>query len=228
MNESREEPEPKLLVATDDQSFGSAVVDAVEGAGVAASAERVELAIGSLTQRDTESVEGVIVDGRIAEATTVVERLSGETDLLVVALSESAEDDDTVARAIQAGATDVFPRTTTNAQYELVVERFVVNDASKSTLSPADGKTTYRQAYEALFEKISEGLVVHDPETGAIVDVNEQFCEMNGYDRSELLGELIGVVMTEAGDYRPERARINDSAGARERTTALRVAQSTS
>ncbi|MFB6227817.1 MAG: PAS domain-containing protein, partial [Halobacteriales archaeon] len=193
-------------MATEDQSFGSAVVDAVEGTGVAVSAEHVEPVTGDLTRRDTESVEGAIVDGQMAEATTVVERLSEEADLPVVALCESAGDDDTVARAIEAGATDVFPRTTTNAQYELIIERFVADDASKSTRPPADEETSYRQAYEALFEKISEGLVVHDPETGAIVDVNEQFCEMNGYDCSELLGEPIGIVMTAEGAYRPEAA----------------------
>ncbi|WP_254840130.1 sensor histidine kinase [Natronomonas marina] len=199
--------EPELLVATEDQSFGRAVVDAVERAGVAASAERVEPATGGFIRRDTGGFEGAIVDGEVAEPATVVERLTERAALPVVLLSESSGADDTVARAIEAGATDIFPRTTARAQYELVVNRLVADDSPEGTRPTAEGDTTYQQAYEALFEKISEGLVVHDPETGEIVDVNERFCEMNGYERSELLGESIGMLLTDTNDYGPEAAR---------------------
>ncbi|WP_370515736.1 PAS domain S-box protein [Halapricum sp. CBA1109] len=53
---------------------------------------------------------------------------------------------------------------------------------------------------------MSEGLVVHEPETGVIVDVNERFCEMNGYEQSELIGEPIGIVMTDDEAYGPQAA----------------------
>ena len=195
----------ELLVATVDQSFSSAVVDAVERMEVVASAERVEPATGGLTQHGTDSVAGAIVDGRIAEPAAVIEGLTETVDLPVIFLTDSAGDDDAVARAIEAGATHVFPRTTASAQYELAVE-LLVGDDSRSTRPRPEGETTYQQAYEALFEKISEGLVVHDPEAGVIVDVNERFCKMNGYERSELLGEPIGVVMTEENAYGPQAA----------------------
>ncbi|WP_311172046.1 PAS domain S-box protein [Halobellus ordinarius] len=48
--------------------------------------------------------------------------------------------------------------------------------------------------YRNLFENVSDGLVVHHPETGEIRDVNSRFCEMNGYDREDLIGETIDVV----------------------------------
>ncbi len=198
---------PELLVLTGDQSFGRAVVDAVERAGVAASAERVEPVTGSSTQRDTGEFDGAIVDGETAEPAAVVRRLTETAELPVVVLGGSPGDDDTVARAIEAGATDVFPRTTASAQYELAVERLVAEGSSESTQRPAEGDATYQEAYEALFEKISEGLVVHDPETGVIVDANERFCEMNGYERSELLGESIGMVLTDEEGYGPEAAK---------------------
>ncbi len=204
MNRNREGTEPELLVATEDQSFASAVVDAVERTGLAANAEYVEPATDGSTQRDTDKFDGAIVDGQIAELATVVERLTERADLPVVALSDPTGDDDPVVRAIEAGATDVFPRTTASAQYELAVERLVADRFSTST---GKGDLAYREAYEALFDKISEGLVVHDPETGVIVDVNERFCEMNGYERSELLGEPIGIVLTDQEDYGPEAAK---------------------
>ena len=198
---------PELLVVTEDQSFGRSVVEAVERAGVAASAERVEPATGGLTRRDTDEFDGAIVDAQIAEPAAVVDRLTERAAFPVVVLSESVGNDETVAHAIEAGATDVFPRTTARAQYELVVERVVAAGSSRGTRPTAEGKTTYKQAYEALFEKISEGLVVHDPEAGEIVDVNERFCEMNGCERSELLGELVGMVLTDADGYGLEAAR---------------------
>ena len=198
-------PEAELLVATEDQSFGRAVVDAVQQAEVSASATRVEPE-GGLTVRAIDECDGAIVDARMTEPAAVVERLTDRTCPVVV-LSESTDDDETVARTIEAGATDVFPRSTATAQLELVVERVITAAPSRDNRPPTEGKSTYKRAYEALFEKISEGLVVHDPETGEIVDVNDRFCEMNGYERSELLGESIGMVLTDADDYGPEAAR---------------------
>ena len=207
MNESRGGSEPDLLVATGDQSFGRAVAEAVKRAGAAASVERVEPATSGLTRRDTDEFDGAIVDAQIADPATIVERLTETAELPVVVLSESSGNDATVACSIKSGATDVFPRTTASAQYELVVDRLVTDDSPEGTRPTTEGDTTYQQAYEALFEKISEGLVVHDPETGEIVDVNERFCEMNGYERSDLLGESIGMVLTDTDDYGPEAAR---------------------
>jgi PAS domain S-box-containing protein len=59
-------------------------------------------------------------------------------------------------------------------------------------------------AYRGVFENVSDGLVIHHPETGEIVDANDRFCGMNGYDREELVGETIDVVT--APDYTYERA----------------------
>ncbi|MEF8906929.1 MAG: PAS domain S-box protein [Haloarculaceae archaeon] len=50
------------------------------------------------------------------------------------------------------------------------------------------------RTYRELFESVSDGLVVHDPETGEIRDANDRFCEMTGYDRAELVGETVDVV----------------------------------
>jgi PAS domain S-box-containing protein len=63
------------------------------------------------------------------------------------------------------------------------------------------------RTYREVFENVSDGLVVHDPETGEIRDVNERFCEMNGYDREEILEMGIeGYSPTDEG-YTMEEAR---------------------
>ncbi|MFC6955014.1 PAS domain S-box protein [Halorubellus litoreus] len=68
--------------------------------------------------------------------------------------------------------------------------------------------------YRGVFESVSDGLVVHDPETGEILDVNERFCEMNDYERDDLVGDTIDVVT------RPE----NGLEAAREKIRAAREA----
>jgi len=117
---------------------------------------------------------------RITEPTTVVDRLTDEWDLPVVVLTDPRENGERINRAIEAGATDVFPRTTTDAQYELVVERI----ASES-----------------------DGLVVHELDTGEMLDVNERFCEMTGYSRDELLGQTVNLITADEEGYPYEQAK---------------------
>jgi PAS domain S-box-containing protein len=64
------------------------------------------------------------------------------------------------------------------------------------------------RTYREVFESVSDGLVVHDPETGEIRDVNDRFCEMNGYDREELVGEAIDVIAGPDHAYEEARDRI--------------------
>jgi len=60
--------------------------------------------------------------------------------------------------------------------------------------------------YEQIFHGVHDAIVVHDPETGEMVDVNDRFCELMGYDRETVL-ELgtPGVSVPEEG-FTQERA----------------------
>ena len=197
-----------LLVVTDDQPFGSAVVDAVENTATVASADRIEPATARLLRRDLGEADGAIVDGQLPEPAAAVEQLAEQAGLPVIVLADAsaAGTADTIGRALAAGATDIFPRTVADAQCELVVARLVADSPVREEQALVAAEATYRQAYEALFEKISEGLVVHDPGTGVILDVNERFCAMNGYDREELIGEPIAVVTPPEEAYGREAA----------------------
>jgi len=63
--------------------------------------------------------------------------------------------------------------------------------------------------YRGIFESVSDGLVVHHPETGEILDANGRFCEMNGYDREELIGRTVDVVAGPDHDYEATKRRIS-------------------
>jgi PAS domain S-box-containing protein len=193
-----------LLVAAGDQSFGSMVADTLEDAEATVRAEYIDTPTGTLTQGVTDDIDGVVVDDTVAEPVTVVDRLTNQQNLPVVVLTDPTESGETIADAIEAGATDVFPRTTETAQYELVVER-IASEAPDppAPTDPARAERPYRE----VFENVSDGLVVHEPDTGEILDVNEQFCEMTGYSRAELVGETVGLVTADDWEHSYERAK---------------------
>ncbi len=192
----------ELLVVTGEQTFGSAVADALEAAGEAAVAGQVETASDAVTQTERGAIDGVLVDDRLREPMSAVDRLTSEQNIPVVVLTDPTGNGETVGRAIQAGATDIFPRTTTSEQYELVVDRIASEQAESAT--DWSGRD---EPYREIFENASDGMVVHDPESGEILEVNEQYCEMTGFSRERLVGETVGLVSADAPEYSAERAR---------------------
>ena len=56
------------------------------------------------------------------------------------------------------------------------------------------------QEYRAIFEAVTDGLVITDPATGRIVEVNPALCRMHGYQRDELVGSLTTTII-HPGDH---------------------------
>jgi PAS domain S-box-containing protein len=46
------------------------------------------------------------------------------------------------------------------------------------------------EEYQAIFEAVTDGLIISDLATGRIVEVNPALCRMHGYQRDELIGSL--------------------------------------
>jgi PAS domain S-box-containing protein len=76
--------------------------------------------------------------------------------------------------------------------------------------------------YEQIFNGVNDGITIHDPDTGEILDANETYLNIFGYDDVETLRDLgiEGLSVTEEG-YTEERARalINDVAVSEEPRT---------
>ncbi len=81
------------------------------------------------------------------------------------------------SEAISAGVTDYLQKGSGTEQYELLANR----------IENAVAKHRAESSYREIFDKATDGIMLHDPETGAIQDVNRRFSEMLGYDREELL-----------------------------------------
>jgi PAS domain S-box-containing protein len=79
-----------------------------------------------------------------------------------------------------------------------------------------------QREYEQIFNGVNDGITIHDPDTGEILDANETYLDIFGYDDVETVRELgiEGLSVTEEG-YTEERARalINDVAVSEEPRT---------
>jgi len=221
--------ELELLVVAGERSFGRAVVDGLEAARTGVTATLLGPGADPVDRATASETDGLVVGSGVETPVAVVRRSTDEPGQPVVLLA-NAGDESTVDDALAAGAADVFPRTAAERQCARIVDRIAAlaedgpdttDDASGGPA--ADGTAADRSAgdtvtderpYREVFENVSDGLVVHEPDTGEILDVNERFCEMNGYERSELVGEDIGLVTAHGEGY--------DEAAAQERIEQAR------
>ena len=61
--------------------------------------------------------------------------------------------------------------------------------------------------YRETFEAMPDGVLLHDPADGTIIDANEQFCAMLGYSREELLALDFEAIHSDIPPYTIERAK---------------------
>jgi PAS domain S-box-containing protein len=191
-----------LIVATADAQFGAGVVDAVETTVDGVRADCVKVASSdTLTIVERDPVDGLLLDATVENPVSAVETAT-TADVPVVLLANSSQDQ--ITRALDAGAIDVVPRTTTSAQYELVADRIA---AHSDSTTPTDG-TTHSQEYEEIFNKVTDAIAVFDPESAEILDVNDSYHELLGYDDLKTIQDLgiDGLSATDEG-YTAERAR---------------------
>ena len=64
-----------------------------------------------------------------------------------------------------------------------------------------------QHAYREIFEKVPDGIVVHDPADGSFVDMNRQYAELFGYDRDEFLRAGFEVIHPGESPYTVENAK---------------------
>ncbi|MFC7020731.1 MULTISPECIES: PAS domain S-box protein [Haloarcula] len=93
--------------------------------------------------------------------------------------------------AISAGVTDYLQKKAAPEQYSLLANRI------EQTVSRRRAQLDYRE----IFEKATDGILIHDPETGKVVDANRRFCELHAYSREEVLGMHVGDFSVDEPPY---------------------------
>jgi PAS domain S-box-containing protein len=84
--------------------------------------------------------------------------------------------------AMAAGVTDYLRKRTGTEQYRLLAHRI------ENAVDRRRARTSYRE----IFEKAADGILLHDRETGAIIDANRRITDLLGYERDELLAMEVG------------------------------------
>jgi PAS domain S-box-containing protein len=60
--------------------------------------------------------------------------------------------------------------------------------------------------FKTIFDSVNDAIFINDPESGAILDVNDVACEMYGYTREELLSVDIGTISSGESSYSQQDA----------------------
>lgn len=99
--------------------------------------------------------------------------------------------------AISAGVTDYLQKERATEQYQLLAKRII------DAVEHHNVKTSYRE----IFEKVPDGIVIHEPTDGSFTDMNEQYAELFGYEREELMTAGFAAIHPNEGPYSLESAR---------------------
>ena len=159
----------------------------------------------------------LVVDGpQVDSWRGLVDRLADRRPRLPVVVLVESNDATAVAEAIDAGATDYLPRSLWADRPSLVASRLVsiaatetatVEDSTAGSDNEASAEPILDGTARGLFESVSDGLVIHEAETGEILDCNGRFCELTGYSREELVGQTVDCIATAGDEFPYERAR---------------------
>jgi PAS domain S-box-containing protein len=57
------------------------------------------------------------------------------------------------------------------------------------------------ERFRTIFDSVNDTIIIYDPESGAILDVNARFCEVFGYTREEALEHFSGSFASGVGPY---------------------------
>lgn len=148
-----------------------------------------------------DTADCIVIDQQTVDSwRSLVDDVTAAKPQLPVIVLIAEEYDTAVRKALDAGATDHFPRSVCRNQPSLVAEQLA------STVQQT-GNSAFEQMYRDLFENVSDGLVIHEPDSGEIIDCNDQFCEMTGYSYGELVGETIELITAPDEAYSYDRAK---------------------
>ena len=62
------------------------------------------------------------------------------------------------------------------------------------------------ERFRVIFDAISDAVFIHDPDTGAILDINHRACEMWGYSREEMVQKEMGDLSVNVPPFAQENA----------------------
>jgi PAS domain S-box-containing protein len=105
--------------------------------------------------------------------------------------------EEVASEAISNDATAYVQKSTGTDDYELLLNR----------VQQAVSRYRERVSYRELFENIGVGVCVRDIESYELIEANQEYCDLFGYDRDELADLTLDALTADHEGYSGERAR---------------------
>jgi len=105
--------------------------------------------------------------------------------------------EEVASEAISAGVTNYIQKEPGQDVYKLLANR-ILNAAELHR-----SKTNYKE----IFDQSPDGIVIHDPADGTMLDINTQYADLFGYEKSELLDAGFETILPDEPPYTVEAAR---------------------
>jgi PAS domain S-box-containing protein len=167
----------RVLHVDDEPGFADTVAAHLGRASEALTVE-TETSPGAALDRLDDGFDCVVSDYRMPEMDGVelLEAVRADHEDLPFILFTGEGSEAVASDAVSAGVTDYLRKGGGPERYELLANR----------VEHAVEKRRAEASYREMFEKATDGILLHDPETGEIRDANRRMCEMLGYSRDEL------------------------------------------
>ena len=168
-------------LAGEEASLSVTTATGVESARATLSREHVDCVV---CLHDPPAVDGIEVLGALRS-------IEPERPMLVATDLEHVDD------VIPEGPTDVLQVTDGQLHSGLVTHRI------ESIVSG----NYERNTYERIFQAASDGIVVHDPETGDVLEANREFYRILGLDPDDASGLTMDTISAGVDEYGVDAAR---------------------
>lgn len=188
----------RVLHVDDDADFASLAARTLEHSQAELEVTVETSASDGLKRLSEESFDCIVSDYQMpdTDGLAFLEAVREEHPDLPFVLFTGDGSESLASEAISAGATDYLQKKTGTDQFGLLANRI------ESAVSRWRARTDYRR----IFENATDGISVHDTESGEIIDANQRFCELLDYDREELLGASVDEFSATDRGYTRKRA----------------------
>ncbi len=197
-----------LLHVEDDLDFADLAKTHFERQSTPFNVEIAATAEEALEILETTEIDCVVSDYDLPETNglELLETIRSDAPALPVIFFTGKGSERIASEAINAGVTDYVQKESVPEQFELLANR----------IEQAVERRWAQENYREIFEKIPDGVTIHDASDGTIVDTNDRFCEMLGYTREELLELDFAALHPGEKPYTAERAENYIQRAARE------------
>jgi PAS domain S-box-containing protein len=187
-----------VLHVDDETEFSDLTAELLERESALVDVVSASTGREALELLERESVDCVVSDYEMPDmdGLALLDAVRERHEGLPFILFTGRGSEEIASEAISAGVTDYLRKGGGTDQFALLANR--IENAVEQARS--------RVSYRAVFENTDVGLTIRDTETGTVVDVNQEYCDLLGYDRETLVGLGIEEITADVPGYDAERA----------------------